>query len=134
MPVLPLEPTLFPEQLLEESSYGTVPAGAWWVVHTKPRAEKTLARHLLRRSVPYFLPVYSRRSHRRKQLSVAYLPLFPGYLFLHADAESRREALMTNYIVRTIHVVDQQQLHTELCRVHRMMMSGIALAPEERLE
>ena len=58
MPLLPLEPFLFPDDLLSgELGQGPVEGpGCWWVLHTRPRAEKSLARSLLRRNHPFFLP------------------------------------------------------------------------------
>ena len=135
MPVLSLEPSVFPEQLLQDLPFGQQPAGGvWWVAHTKPRTEKTLARQLLHRSVPFFLPLYARKGRHRNKVFVSRLPLFPGYLFLCTDAEARIEALRTNLIVRTIPVVDQQRLSHELVAIHRLIESGVLLAPEERLQ
>ena len=134
MPVLSLEPSVFPEQLFQDLPFGQPSAGVWWVAHTKPRTEKTLARQLLHRSVPFFLPLYARRGRHRNKAYVSRLPLFPGYLFLCTDEEARIEALRTNLIVRTIRVVDQQRLSHELLDIHRLIESGVSLAPEERLQ
>ena len=53
---------MFPETLLEsfDSSAGI---GQWMVVYTKPRQEKSLARDLLRRSIPFYLPLVKRTLH-----------------------------------------------------------------------
>jgi hypothetical protein len=44
MPLLPLEPYLYPVDLLAQADFEE---GLWWVVHTRPRAEKALARRLV---------------------------------------------------------------------------------------
>ena len=134
MPVLPLETTIYPEHLLDEAA----PAGGgdsrWRLLHTKPRAEKALARQLARRGMAFFLPLYERRLRYRKRVVVSHLPLFPGYLFLHGEHDGRLEALRTDRVVRAIDVVDQQKLHTELRQVQQLISSGVAIAPEERLK
>jgi transcriptional antiterminator RfaH len=133
VPILPLETSIFPEGLLEPASIEANQA-EWWVMHTKPRTEKTLARKLLNHSIPFFLPVYSKRSRIRSRTVTSFLPLFPSYLFINGDDSVRRQALETNYIVRTIAVVDREQLMQDLCRVYRLMVSGVPMAPEDRLQ
>src|SRR5205807_6024063 len=117
MPLLSLEPFLFPEDLLadgkpcEESDH-------WWVLHTKPRAEKTLARKFMDRSTPFFLPLYQREWRNRGRLFRSHLPLFPGYVFIRGDWETRLSALETNLVVNVLPVGDHQQLHNDLARVY----------------
>src|SRR5262245_58126916 len=109
MPILPLEKTIFPDGLLDSPNGESVRTD-WWVLHTKPRTEKTLARKLLGHSVPFFLPVYSKRARQGNRTTTSYLPLFPSYLFIAGDDSMRRIALETNYVVRTIQVVDRDRL------------------------
>jgi transcription antitermination factor NusG len=132
MPLLQLEPFVYPDNLLKESSPDET-SGQWWVVHTRPRAEKSLARRLRKRRVAHFLPLYHREWRSGSRLRSSYLPLFPGYLFLHGDFQDRLFALETNLVVRTLEVKDQDQLATDLQRVYRLVESGSPLAPEDRL-
>src|SRR5262245_45746376 len=60
MPVLPLEPFLYPEELFREDGETPDIAGQWWVLHTRPRAEKALARKLRQKDVSFFLPLLPR--------------------------------------------------------------------------
>jgi transcriptional antiterminator RfaH len=133
MPILPLEPFVFPDGLLR----GPTPSGEgperWWVLHTRPRAEKVLARKCVQRGLSFFLPQYERAWRSRGRLLRSHLPLFPGYLFLHGDDQSRLHALETNLVVRWLPVPDQRQLHLDLSRVHHLITSEAALTPEERL-
>jgi transcriptional antiterminator RfaH len=128
-----METSIFPEGLLDPANIETNQA-EWWVLHTKPRTEKTLARQLLTHSVPFFLPIYSQRRRNRSRTTTSFLPLFPSYLFINGDDSIRRAALETNHVVRTIQVVDREQLMHDLSRVYRMMVSGIPMAPEDRLQ
>jgi transcriptional antiterminator RfaH len=132
MSLLQLEPFVYPDNLLKESSSDETP-GQWWVVHSRPRAEKSLARRLRKRRVAHFLPLYHREWRAGSRLRSSYLPLFPGYLFLHGDFQARLFALETNLVVRTLEVKDQEQLETDLQRVYRLVESGSPLAPEDRL-
>jgi hypothetical protein len=131
MPLLPQEPCLYPESLL------STPAGnedlRWWVLHTKPRTEKSLARRLRGKEIAFFLPLYHRQWRSSGRLRDAFLPLFPGYLFLLGDADARRRALETNLVLRTLLVSDQRQLEHDLKRVHQMVEHGSGLTPEDRL-
>jgi len=131
MPLLPLEPFLFPATLLDH--YEPAARAAWWVLHTRPRAEKTLVRRLHSRAIPFYLPLYPRQRNYSGRTRTAFLPLFPGYVFLHGGDEARRRALETNLIVRTLPVPDQGQLVQDLQRVQRLVEHGTAVAPLDHL-
>lgn len=131
MPLLPAEPALFPEDLLIAPPPSDADA-RWWALHTRPRAEKALARKARAAGLAYFLPQYERRWTARGRTLRAYVPLFPGYLFLFGDGETRRCALETNLVANCLPVPDGQRLHTELEEVWRLMGSGVVLSPETR--
>ncbi len=137
MPLLPLEPFVFPDDLLDQSDQ---PAAAqegsapWWVLHTRPRAEKSLARRLLRATTPFFLPLCKRQWRHRGRLLCSYVPLFPGYVFLRADSQLVFKTLETNLVARVLPVPDQAQLHGDLARVYCLIASDAPLTPEERLK
>jgi transcriptional antiterminator RfaH len=133
MPLLPLEPFLFPENLLENPLPDGCDQTRWWVLHTRPRAEKSLARRFLGRQLPFFLPLYKRTWRSRGRTLCSHVPLFPGYLFLRGDGGARLTALETNLVARCIPVADQQQLQADLERVYHLMATGEPLTPEERL-
>ncbi len=137
MPLLPAEPYVFPCDLLGADSdlnaFCAPPLLKWWVLHTRPRTEKALARRLLGRSVSFFLPQHHRQWLCRGRLLSSHLPLFPGYLFLYGDDEGRHTALETNLVVNCLSVRDQGQLRTDLANVYRLMTSDSPLTPEEKL-
>jgi transcription antitermination factor NusG len=133
MPLLALEPFIHPPGLLD----GAVPPAGldrWWVLHTRPRAEKTLARRFLDRSISFFLPLYQREWRSRGRKFRSFLPLFSGYVFLHGEPQARLVALETNLVAQVLPVDDQGQLHADLARVHHLITTGAPLAPEDRLE
>ena len=68
----------------------------WFVIQTKPRNEKKVEQQIIARNVEVFLPlVTSIRywSDRKKKVQV---PLFSGYLFVHATEEERLIAIKNN--------------------------------------
>lgn len=133
MPLLPQEPNHYPHDLF--APHGT-PAGdgrAWWVIHTKPRQEKSLARQLRKARVPFYLPLARRRHLLRGRVLHAHLPLFPGYVFLLADREERGTSLATGRVANALSVPDQQGLWHDLRRIDRLLASGAPVTPEERL-
>lgn len=133
MPILAAEPDHFPNGLFESESATDSHERRWWALHTKPRQEKSLARWLSAARMTYYLPTYERRNRIRGRVLSSRVPLFPGYLFLHADRAARIDALSTNRVVRSIEVGDQDELWNDLRQVHRLINSGLPIAPETRL-
>jgi transcription antitermination factor NusG len=134
MPLLALEPTVFPETLLEQSLPEAVAGESWWVLHTRPRSEKALARQCMTRELPFYLPLYHKKWRSGGRMQNSYLPLFPGYFFLYGDSEVRHAALRTNLIANVIPVTDQLELHDDLMRVRRLIESDASVTPEDRLQ
>jgi transcription antitermination factor NusG len=133
MPLLPLEPFVFPDNLLTQAAISESELGNWWVLHTRPRSEKSLVRRLLRRQVPFFLPLSKRKWRNRGRVHSSYLPLFPGYVFLRSDGPTAFRALETNLVARILDVPDQEQLQADLARIYSLIAAGAPLAAEDRL-
>jgi transcription antitermination factor NusG len=133
MPLLALETFIQPENLLDIST-DDVGLGKWWVLHTRPRAEKTLARRFCDRGMSYYLPLYEHEWRSRGRRFNSFLPLFPGYVFLHGNSDDRLHALETNLVAHVLPVDDQSQLHDSLARVYRLLSTGAPVTPEDRLE
>jgi transcriptional antiterminator RfaH len=133
MPTLPQEPNLYPAVLFENGLRTDSQGRLWWVVHTKPRQEKSLARQLHEGGVPFYLPLIARRSLVRGRIVTAHIPLFTSYVFLLADEKERLTALSSRRIVHTLQVTDQPQLWDDLNQLQRLIQSGAPITPEERL-
>jgi transcriptional antiterminator RfaH len=133
MPLLPPETFVWPEDLLT-GPLRTEGATRWWALHSRPRAEKSLARHFLVRGLSFFLPLAKKRWRNRGRLFTSTSPLFPGYIFLWGDEEARLSALTTNQVAHCIRVEDQARLHEDLARIHRLMISGEPLTPEDKIQ
>jgi len=131
MPMLPPEPNVYPAGLFAGAE---VTSGRdWWVLHTKPRQEKALARELLSAAIPFYLPLLNRKTMLRGRVLDSYVPLFTSYLFLLAEGDERIAALSTRRVVQSLEVRRQQELWDDLTRVNRLLDSGLPVTPEQRL-
>jgi transcription antitermination factor NusG len=133
MPVLCLEPMIWPESLLDSRTdyhFGE----QWWVLHVKPRSEKALARNCFKRQARYFLPQCRRQRGGHGRAKDSYLPLFPGYLFLFGTERERLMALETNLVANVLSVPNQRELFEDLQRINRVIETGLNILPEERLQ
>jgi len=124
MPVRSLELSVFPDRLFHELSIVQPAVAVCWASHTNPQPEKALARQLFNRSIPFFLPLYTRRGRHRNQVFVSHLPLFPGNVFLHCHEDARIDTLRTNLVVRKIPVANQQWQGELLVGIHCPFDSG----------
>ncbi len=132
MPILPEEPTLYPETLLEEMA--PLPSSRrWWVLHTKPRNEKAVARSLLAFEIPFYLPLVEKANVCRGRRFVSQVPLFAGYVFLFGTDEERVASLTTNRVSKVLVVDDLEQLTDDLRQLQRLIASGTPLTIEQRL-
>lgn len=132
MPILPKEPELQPETLLED--YQGLP-GAWWVVYTLARREKDLMRRLRALELAFYCPLIPRRTRSTGgRTRTSYLPLFPNYVFLFASNAQRQLALTTNCISRCLPVEDGDRLAHDLGQIRDLISRGAPLAPEARIE
>jgi transcriptional antiterminator RfaH len=132
MPLLLPEPFLYPSDLFEGGDFQPE-SGSWWALHTRPRAEKCLARRLFRSGITFFLPTYRRQWRSRGQVLRSYLPLFPGYIFVLGDFQAVRGTGASRLIANYLRVVDQQQLYCDLKRIQCLIASGTTLEPQRRL-
>jgi transcriptional antiterminator RfaH len=139
MPVLAPEPYIYPDNIIDfELEKTTDLIGdeeeRWWALHLRPRSEKSLSRCLLRNHISFFLPLFERRRRIQRRQVCSYLPLFPGYLFLRGGDTARRIAIETNLVAGSLFVEDQKQFLKDISLILRLMRSGSALSPTERLQ
>ena len=132
MPILAAEPDRYPADALDRLPDGTSQS-RWWVLHAKPRQEKSLARFLHAAGLYYYLPLLARRHRVRGRNMTAQVPLFTGYVFLWGDPEQRIIALSSNRIVQTLITPDSTRLTRDLRQIDTLLASGAAITPEPRL-
>jgi hypothetical protein len=109
MPILAEQPYVFPEDLLHESISAQEPGypefqRCWWVIYTRSRQEKALARDLFANQIPFYLPQAARYHLIRRRRFRTLDPVFPGYVFLFGTPEERVDSLKTNRISRILPV------------------------------
>jgi transcriptional antiterminator NusG len=134
MPRLQSEPYLLSDECLLAPEQASFAHHQWWVMHTKPRTEKALARRLHELETHYFLPIHEKQTLSRGRMQTSFLPLFPSYLFVFGTKEDRLQTIKTNMVVQCIEVAAQLQLREDLQRVYRLMETGAALTAEDKLE
>ena len=132
MSILGAEITIYPETLLEPGAVA-IADRRWMVLYTKARQEKALARDLLRREAPFYLPVVKQTSLYRGRRRARHLPLFSGYLFLFGTEAERVASLTTNHISRILMVPDAEELVSELRNLRQLIAADAPLTVESRL-
>ncbi len=117
---------------------GVLSEPAWYALYTRSRFEKKLLTELSDRSIDVFLPmreVLSRWKDRKKRI---WVPLFPGYIFVHQldTPENRYRVLNIPGAVRFVGIeghaepVPEEQLDA----VRRFLESSIAIDPYPYLQ
>jgi transcription antitermination factor NusG len=131
--LLSSEPCVYPDDLFQQPASLARPERRWWVVHTRARAEKSLARAAAQEDIAYFLPLHQHRWRKEGRLFRSWLPLFPGYLFLHADEQERVQIQETRWVAHVLPVGDQEGLQEDLLGIYHALCSGVPLTPERHL-
>ena len=133
MPILEAEARMYPDNLLRDA--GTDGGNRnWWALMTKTRQEKSVARHLLAREIPFYLPLIWKDNFIRGRRVRSHLPLFTNYLFLYGTPEERVTALQSNRLTQTLPVTEQSELLNDLRNIEQLILAGAPLSVESRLQ
>ena len=107
MPIVENQSSVFPVDLFNDLP--TTPSGQEWrVLYTKSRQEKAVARELVAREVPFYLPLIPKRNYIRGRVVLSQIPVFAGYVFTYGDDDDRVSSLKTNRICCVLPVYDQE--------------------------
>lgn len=123
---------LYPSTLLEGAGYERSDR-RWWVLRTKARLEKALARELLAENIAFYSPLTEKTSVHLGRTITSRLPVFPGHVFIFAHEDERAFALATRHVVRSLPVHAQGALYRELKHLRRLIESGKPVVVERRL-
>ncbi len=135
MPILPYQPDIYPDDLLEQAGSSDDGSNVWWVLYTLARREKDLMRRLRAMHVSHYGPMIQRRLRSPAgRVRTSQVPLFAGYVFLHGGESEREQALTTNCISRCLKVPNEKELVRDLHQIKRLIDSEAPLTPESRLE
>jgi len=133
MPFLPEEPTHAPADLFDPVNQPLAPS-VWWVAHTRPRQEKSLARDRLALKIPFYLPCERKAVRVRNTVRKVNYPVFSGYLFYMAIPEERWRTTGTGRIASVQEVFDQVRFLADLRRVRALLDLGRPVVAEMCLQ
>ncbi len=74
----------------------------WYAIHTRSRHEKQVDLFLSDIGIKTFLPLVHTLSRRKDRKKYIDLPLFPGYVFVHADKERLFDVKYTRGVTRIV--------------------------------
>ncbi len=148
MPILAQQPSLYPPELLNDTSADPAIVIAdqtsededvecsrfWWVVYTRSRQEKSLARKLFAQQVPFYLPLVPHEHNYQGRDVKSHVPLFSNYIFMFGTEDERITALKTNCVSRMLQVEDHQRLVGDLLNIQQLIESGAPMTVEQRLQ
>jgi transcription antitermination factor NusG len=105
------------EELTEVTDDAQAPQDAeldWYVAHVRPRCEKKLVEHGKIYNFSTTLPTYSSTKKYRGKVVTFQKPLFPGYVFLQLNRQTREAAIQSNYVANMLVVHDQEEFREQL--------------------
>ncbi len=105
----------------------------WYVLQTRSRQEKVLARTLTASGIAHYLPLTKRPRYRRGRKLFVEEPLFPSYLFLNGCLEATYVATATKRVANVITVPDQECFAGELRQIRYALENGAELSPYRSL-
>ncbi|MFQ5648569.1 MAG: UpxY family transcription antiterminator [bacterium] len=74
----------------------------WYAIYTRPRFEKKIDAELKRKNLHSFLPLHCVTRVWSDRIKKIQEPLFPSYLFVHANSRERYSALQSTGVVRVV--------------------------------
>ncbi len=74
----------------------------WYVIRVRPRSEKLAAAALRGKQYQEFLPLYQKRSRWSDRVKVIEQPLFPGYVFCHAESSGQPPLITTPSVIEIL--------------------------------
>jgi hypothetical protein len=132
MPILAAEPSIFPENLLEDFS-AQDHGRCWWAAYTKPQQEKSLSRQLRALNVPFFLPLIPKTTMIGSRRFTSQIPLFKSYLFIFANEEERLNTLNVKRTLQLLPAPRREEMTQDLLNIDLLIKSGLPLNLESRL-
>jgi transcription antitermination factor NusG len=72
---------------------GTHEGPCWWALYTRHQHEKIVARMLQSKGIEVSLPLYGPMRRWKDRYKLLSLPLFPGYLFVRLEDDSRLQVI-----------------------------------------
>jgi transcriptional antiterminator RfaH len=133
MPILKNETSIYPSDLFEDG-LSKDETRNWFVLHTKTRQEKAVARCLVQAEIPFYLPLMPHVNLIRNRKHTSHIPLFSGYVFVLGRQDDLATCHQTNRLTNVLRVLDGKELWCDLRRVRVLIESGAPLTPEQRIQ
>ncbi|MCM2370014.1 transcription termination/antitermination protein NusG [Aporhodopirellula aestuarii] len=132
MPILPPEPDIFPDDLLDQPESHDSP---WWLLYTRTRQEKKVLRHLREAQIGHYGPMIPQRTRSPAgRIRTSYIPLFSTYVFLRGGDEERHAAICTGCVLKAVEILEVEELIQDLTQIRNLIALGIPLTLESRLK
>ena len=87
---------------MECSASAAGPDWPWIAVNTNPNREHIVLEHLQRQALTAYCPMLRRQRSHARRVETVLRPLFPGYLFVQANAGLQWRPILTTHGVRTV--------------------------------
>lgn len=132
MPILPAEPDLFPNDLLDAPESVD---SSWWLLYVKSRQEKAVTRHLRENDLPHYSPLIRQRYRSPNgRMRESYVPLFSTYVFLRGGDEERYRAVCGGRVMQASPIIRVAELLDDLRQIRDLIAMDVPLSIEARLE
>ncbi|MDP8268019.1 MAG: transcription termination/antitermination NusG family protein [Candidatus Tenebribacter davisii] len=106
----------------------------WYVVHTKPRCEKKLAKFSQQYQINYYLPLIdSIRVYKNRKIKFT-KPMFPGYVFVKCEPKKKQQLTLTGYVAYWLPVQNQIELINDLQQIYSGRELGVEFIRAEFLD
>jgi transcription antitermination factor NusG len=130
MPILGKENDIHPEDLFDRSEeYESA-----WLFYILSRREKEFMRQLYALKIAFFGPTIEKKYRSPNgRFRTSYVPLFSNYVFVFGNEDQRYSTMTTNCVSRYTEIQDRPRLFKDLCQVHQVLSSGVAITQEQKL-
>ena len=89
-------------QLTPPETIAYEPSKTWYVIRTKARCEKKLARYLSGCNIHFFLPLRRSIKYYQKRKATFFVPMFSGYIFSQMTVEEELQIRQSGYVASVI--------------------------------
>jgi transcription antitermination factor NusG len=102
----------------------------WHVLHVIANHESKVVRHLAARSLEYYIPLYMERSRWTDRTVTLERPLFPGYVFVRFQSQSRLSVISTPSVLKILGDSNSDMVDcAEIDRIRASLVRGYVLRP-----
>lgn len=106
----------------------------WYVIHTKSRCEKKLAKWALLNQIEYYLPLYdSFKVYKNKKVHF-FKVLIPGYFFTKCNYSEKETLVRAGHTANFLTVKNEKELVDDLYRIYRGKLPEIIADEHPYLE